>query len=166
MAIKDRTPVRRAASKDIARLRERLQQGQLAPHAYMTLLGLRSLDTVGLVDRIQAGLSYAALERFQRNISLSNAELGRLLQIPLRTLSRRKEEGRLQPDESDRLVRSARLFVRTLELFEGNAEEARTWLGSSNRALGGVVPLELAPTEVGAREIEDLIDRLEHGVVS
>jgi RES domain-containing protein len=35
-----------------------------------------------------------------------------------------------------------------------------------NPALDGVVPLELAATDLGVREIHDLIDRLEHGVVS
>jgi uncharacterized protein (DUF2384 family) len=38
------------------------------------------------------------------------------------------------------------------------------WLRSPNRALGGESPLALSKTEVGAREVENLIGRLEHGV--
>jgi uncharacterized protein (DUF2384 family) len=32
--------------------------------------------------------------------------------------------------------------------------------------LGDVAPLEMAATETGAREVENLIGRLEHGVFS
>jgi uncharacterized protein (DUF2384 family) len=35
---------------------------------------------------------------------------------------------------------------------------------SPQRALGGAVPVDIAKTEVGAREIENIIGRLEHGV--
>ena len=32
------------------------------------------------------------------------------------------------------------------------------------RALGGAIPLDIAKTEVGAREVEQIIGRLEQGV--
>jgi len=166
MALKDRVRRSRPASKDVTKLREHLRQGKLTPHYYVGLLGLRSFDTARLVDRIQEGLAYAALERFQKNVSLSSADVSALLQIPARTLSRRKDVGRLMPDESDRLVRAARVFGKAFELFEGDLEGARAWLFTANRALGGAAPVELAATDVGTREVEDLIDRLEHGVVA
>ena len=89
-----------------------------------------------------------------------------MVQISPRTLARRKDEGRLRPDESDRLVRVARIFGRAIDLFEGNAPAARQWLGKPNTALGGASPLEMVTSEVGAREIVGLIGRLEHGVFS
>ncbi len=92
--------------------------------------------------------------------------LGELVQIAPRTLSRRKEEGRLQPDESDRLLRVSRLVGRALELFEGDLETARKWLSTPLRSLRGKAPLELVKTEVGAQEVEALIGRLEHGIIS
>lgn len=87
--------------------------------------------------------------------------LAELAQIPPRTLARRKEEGRLDPDESDRLLRASRVFGRALALFEGDVDAARTWLSAEQPALGGMAPLELATTDVGAREVENLIGRLE-----
>jgi putative toxin-antitoxin system antitoxin component (TIGR02293 family) len=66
--------------------------------------------------------------------------------------------------ESERSVRFARLYQKVIDLFEGDAVGARTWLSSPHRALAGGVPLSLAETEAGAREVEDLIGRLEHGV--
>jgi len=70
----------------------------------------------------------------------------------------------LTPHESERLLRLALVFEKTVDLFEGNADAARDWLNTSNKALAGESPLAMVETEIGAREVEDLIGRLEHGV--
>jgi putative toxin-antitoxin system antitoxin component (TIGR02293 family) len=77
---------------------------------------------------------------------------------------RRKASGRLQPDESERLLRISSVFERALELFEGDVQRARRWLSTPSKELDGTSPLDFARTEIGAREVEDLIGRLEHGV--
>ncbi len=74
--------------------------------------------------------------------------------------------GRLAPDESERLLRVSMLFEKAVDLFDGDVAEATRWLRSPQRGLGGPSPLEFARTEVGAREVENLIGRLEHGVIS
>ena len=66
-------------------------------------------------------------------------------------------------DESERVLRIGALFDRAVVVF-GDEDQARQWLKSSQRALGGRTPLEYADTEPGAREVEDLLGRLEYGV--
>jgi putative toxin-antitoxin system antitoxin component (TIGR02293 family) len=134
------------------------------PHGYASLLGLKTYETAGLHQRVKEGLSFAALERLRRAMDLPAHSIAAVLHIPLRTLQRRKDEGRLRPDESDRLVRLARLFGGAIRLFEGDGAAARAWLESPLTALGGNTPLDLAQTEPGAGEVETLIGRLEHGV--
>jgi putative toxin-antitoxin system antitoxin component (TIGR02293 family) len=162
-------PERRSASpadRDLIRFREsRSESGVGPPHAYVTLAGLRTFDTAALVRKVEEGLPFRAFEHLQRNLELSSTELGEVLGIRPRTMTRRKEQGRLQPDESDRLLRLSRLFGRALELFESDAPAARGWLRSPQPALGGAVPLKLARTGLGEREVEALIGRLEHGVL-
>ena len=51
-------------------------------------------------------------------------------------------------------------------LFEGDNAAALRWLTAPRKALEGKTPLAYARTELGAREVEDLIGRLEHGVIS
>jgi putative toxin-antitoxin system antitoxin component (TIGR02293 family) len=51
-----------------------------------------------------------------------------------------------------------------LQLFEGNLQETRSWLTTPHMALAGEAPLAFAKTGVGAREVEHLIGRLEHGI--
>ena len=149
---------------DIAEVKAQLARGTRAEYFYVALLGLRSYKPFKIYIQIRKGLSYTAFERFQRNTRLSSATIAQLIQLPPRTMARRKEAGRLQPDESDRLVRVARVFGRALELFEGDPDAARHWLSSKQRLLGNLVPLELAGTDVGALEVEHMIGRLEHGI--
>jgi putative toxin-antitoxin system antitoxin component (TIGR02293 family) len=149
---------------DVDEFRARLASGPRQGHGYAALLGLRSYEPLGLYAAVRRGLAYAALLRLQRNTGLPAAALADLVQIPPRTLARRKQGGRFDPDESDRLVRVARVFGRALELFEGDVAGARAWLTRPQGALGGLVPLELAKTDVGAHEVDVLIGRLEHGI--
>ncbi|MBC7909094.1 MAG: DUF2384 domain-containing protein [Pyrinomonadaceae bacterium] len=152
---------------DIETFRRSVSSGERGTHhAYVMLLGLEPSDTLHLIRQVEKGLPFRVVERLRRNMALTSEEFAELIQVRPRTLSRRKEEGRLQPDESDRALRASRLFGSALELFEGDAVAARTWLSSAQPALGGAVPLNVAKTELGAREVEYLIGRLEHGVFS
>jgi putative toxin-antitoxin system antitoxin component (TIGR02293 family) len=152
---------------DLSRFWEEIESGGWGSgHPYLLLLGLDPVDTPRLVEWVEEGFSFGELERLRRNMGLSREEISELVQIRPRTLDRRKREGRLHPEESDRLLRASRVFGRAIALFEGDVEGALRWLSSSQRALGGAVPLEMARTEIGAREVEGLIGRLEHGVFS
>jgi putative toxin-antitoxin system antitoxin component (TIGR02293 family) len=136
------------------------------PYDYAMLLGLKGLDWPQLISRIERGLPYSALERLQRNTGIAQDAFSRWLQIAPRTQARRKLQGRLTPEESDRLLRAARVFGRVLELFRGNRAATVRWLLSKPRALGGATPLEISRTDLGAREVETLIGRIEYGVYS
>lgn len=63
------------------------------------------------------------------------------------------------------LVRFARLMGKATRVMESESG-ARAWLTNPQFRLGGAVPLRYAETEIGAREVEDLLGRIEHGVYS
>jgi putative toxin-antitoxin system antitoxin component (TIGR02293 family) len=152
---------------DLERFRERIRSGERdSDHGYVLLLGLEPADTARLVEQVEKGFSYRELEHLQDNVGLSRSAVADLVQVKPRTLDRRKKDGRLLPEESDRLLRVSRVFGKALELFEGDTKSAREWLSAPQTALGGVVPLDMAKTDIGAREVEALAGRLEHGVFS
>ena len=155
-----------ARSPDIEARREVIRAGRVGSYGYVSLLGLHPLDPIKIFKRVEKGLAFQALERFQKNTGLSTSELADVIVIKMRTLHRRKEQGRLEPEESDRLMRVSRIFGMALELFEGNTDAARHWLFTRQRALGGERPIIFAKTDLGAREVDALIDRLEHGVLT
>jgi len=128
--------------------------------------GMKSNSVVGMVKALERGLPCQALERFRKESGLPTAIISKILRIPPRTWSRRKASGRLTNPESERLLRLVGIYEKAVDLFEGDANLARTWLSSPNRALSRLAPLTLAETELGARAVEDLIGRLEYGVYS
>lgn len=142
----------------------RIRRADDSGPTYAELLGLRDTAPLQVAERVRAGLGYGAFEHFRRHGAFDAVELAGLVNIPLRTLARRRAAGRLEPDESDRLVRLARVFAQAVSLFEGDAAEARRWLATPLPVLGGEAPLRAATTDPGAREVEALIGRLEHGI--
>lgn len=118
-----------------------------------------------MVDVIREGLPAERFGALRDALGVSTRELLDLIGITKSTLSRRRRRGHFDPDESDRILRVARLFTHAVRALDGR-ENARKWLREPARALGGERPLAFADTEPGAREVERLLLRLEHGVFS
>ena len=133
---------------------------------YGRSLGLRVKNRDRFIAEIQKGLKVSTFGHFSKQVDLQERELAQFAIISTRTLARRKEEGRLSADESDRLVRLSMLFDEAVDLFEGNRSLASKWFRSPKKALGGLSPIEYANTEPGTQEVRDLIGRIEHGVFS
>ena len=97
---------------------------------------------------------------------MGHSVLSRKLGIPQRTLTRRlSHRSRLTAAESDRTVRLARVYASAVELI-GDQEKAVEWLRTPNRALGGERPFDQLDTDLGAREVEDVLGRIAYGVYS
>jgi putative toxin-antitoxin system antitoxin component (TIGR02293 family) len=62
-------------------------------------------------------------------------------------------------------MRFARLLGKAVEVM-GNEEAGREWLTTPAFGLGGAIPLDYAETEAGAREVENLLGRIEYGEYS
>ncbi len=129
-------------------------------------LGLTASNTAELIQQVERGFSFKALHALESNSGISGSMLASIAGIPQRTLARRKVAGRLTPDESERLLRLSTVFEKAVELFEGDIAAAVRWLTTPKRTFGNASPLIYSRTELGAREVENVIGRLEHGVFS
>ena len=116
-----------------------------------------------LVRLVQKGVAFAELENLRADLGLPLEQLAGKLGMARATLHRRKVSGRLGPDESDKVLRFARL-AHQAERVLGGREEARQWLSFPQHGLGGAIPLDYARTEIGAREVENLLGAIEYGV--
>jgi putative toxin-antitoxin system antitoxin component (TIGR02293 family) len=129
-------------------------------------LGLEVETLPELIRRVDRGFGYRALESMAARSGIVVAELAATVGIPERTLARRKVSGRLTPEESERLLRISMVFESALELFEGDRAAAVKWLHTPRTVFDGQTPMAYSRTELGAREVDNLIGRLEHGVFS
>lgn len=129
-------------------------------------LGLAAATSGDLIRQVGRGFSFRAMHALETRSGIPLTQIAEIIGTPPRTLARRKAAGRLSADESEKLLRLSAVFENALELFDGDRSEALTWLASPKRELDNQTPLDYARTEVGAREVENLIGRLEYGVFS
>lgn len=137
----------------------------------VSLLGGRKVfpqkvkDSAGLKEALRSGFPYAAFEAILDALELRSQDLADLMGVASRTLARRKAGNLLTPIESDRLYRVARTTFLAAEVL-GSLDKARTWLLKGNQALGGEKPVSLLDTEIGERQVENLLNRINYGILS
>ena len=126
----------------------------------------RAQDSFEMADRIARGLPRRALDRLKAEMDLTDADVATALGISAKTISRLRKRRTRALDEltSDRLYRVARIFSFAEQVL-GNRAAAARWLRRPQMGLGMRVPLDLMRSEPGAREVEDLLGRIEYSVL-
>lgn len=129
-------------------------------------LGRQVRTLKDLANIVRKGLPADALAALGEKLELNQATLSGKVGIPTRTLTRRfSRHARLTAAESDRAVRMARVYTTAVEML-GDPEKAAGWLRTPNRALGGELPIDQLDTDLGSREVENLLGRIAYGVYS
>ncbi|MFT6915322.1 MAG: putative toxin-antitoxin system antitoxin component (TIGR02293 family) [Motiliproteus sp.] len=131
-----------------------------------TVTGVASGNRATMLRNIRQGLPFNVIEALEQAYAAPRKELAEVLSITVSTLSRRKKEGRLHADESDRVARLARIKDTTVAMMQGDDDAAIKWLHTPLEILGNEAPMVHASTEMGSRDVEDLIGRIRHGVFS
>jgi putative toxin-antitoxin system antitoxin component (TIGR02293 family) len=130
------------------------------------VLGKAVRNADDLADLVRKGLPATSLVALAEKLDVGQTVLSQKLGIPQRTLTRRlSHRSRLTAAESDRTVRLARVYASAVEMI-GDSEKAVEWLRTPNRALDGERPLNQLDTDVGTREVEDVLGRIAYGVYS
>lgn len=124
---------------------------------------LRAPEAAYVISKVRDGLPFDEFHALQEMLGVTEEKLGALLGMSRATLHRRKKTGHLDRSESDRLVRYARI-LNCVTAFYQSHEAAAKWLSSPAFAFNGETPLDYADTEIGAREVEALVWRIENGV--
>jgi len=126
-------------------------------------LGRRIRTTDDLRSAVEEGLPVAALIRVVAHMAGSDIAAAGLKYriVPKATLHRRR--GRLNLEESERLERLARITALAEQVWEEEAL-AHEFLRSAQPQLGGHAPLDLVRTDLGARQVEELLMKLEYGL--
>lgn len=124
---------------------------------------VHSLDD--LRDLCRKGLPFPSLLSLSTFTRVDPVKMGQILMISARTMARRRRERRLTAQESDRLIRLARICARAIEVF-GNTDKAAGWLNEPNRLLNNRMPIDVLDTDPGAHAVETILGRIEYGVFS
>jgi putative toxin-antitoxin system antitoxin component (TIGR02293 family) len=133
--------------------------------------GTRRTPAPGVVDRIsQENVPAAPSVRLTPDALGSLASHGfseeeiTTLVVPKRTLARRRAAREpLTVEETDKAFRLDRVAAQAERTF-GDAAKAQRWLRKPKRELNGCSPLDFLASESGARLVEDMLTRIEHGM--
>jgi putative toxin-antitoxin system antitoxin component (TIGR02293 family) len=113
---------------------------------------------------IRRGLPVGAVEFMLDSGRLTLAELDQVV-LPRKTLANRRKLGTLTAEQSDRLVRLARVIAAAEATF-GSREKAGIWLRRPTTALADERPLHLLDTDEGVRTVMTLLGRIDHGLAA
>jgi putative toxin-antitoxin system antitoxin component (TIGR02293 family) len=127
------------------------------------ILGCRLESLAALNDAVASGLPKATLRQTASRIFAGKMEQKQLMNriVPEATFKRRRD--RLSATESERTERIARV-VANAEYVWGNRDDARRFLTTPHPALRGRTPLNTGMTELGARQVEEILGKIFHGL--
>lgn len=133
---------------------------------YISITDLLFSNNLRLAKIVRAGLPARTLKSLAIALKIDLEDLARVIGAPVRTIGRRIAAGaKLTSAESDHVIRLCRIYAKACDVFE-DKREAAAWLAEHLDALAGETPLQASDTEAGAREVELVLGRIEHGVVS
>lgn len=142
----------------------RYEDEPLRQSVWEAALGLGRASELARMEEARNGLPATSFRRFVAAAGITGEELAKTIHLSLRTVQRRAEEGeRLGQVPSERLVRLADLYSLAADVI-GDDSAARRWMQTPREIFGNRTPLEMAGSELGARQVEDLLLRVEHGV--
>ncbi len=135
----------------------------IEPYRIGKILGQPVSSLLELNDAVEKGLPKSALRNVVRHVFPEPAEQRAAMHriVPEASYKRRRE--RLSPLESERTERAARV-VAMAEWVWDNAEQARRFLRTPHAEMAGRTPLEAALTELGARQAEEVMNRILYGL--
>ena len=126
------------------------------------ILGQQVHSLSDLNRLVMRGLPKSSLRFAAERVARNSAEARDLVYrvVPESTYKRRK---RLSPAESERSERLARTIA-LAEFTWGDNVAAHHWMNESNPHLDGITPLKAAETEIGARQVEEILFRVVYGL--
>lgn len=133
--------------------------------ARLTLQQLADLPDGAAIEAVKRGLPAPLARQLSDRLELSLDALAPPLQLTLRTLHRRIQQGTFAQGESERLLALVRVFFQAAEVL-GTEAKASHWLKGRIRALSGKTPLECMETWLGIRQVEGILWRIRDGVYS
>lgn len=128
----------------------------------VAILGKRISSIEELEQTVSNGIPKRALRRTAERIYSSAGAVRDVMFriVPEATFKRRT---RLSASEGARTERLARVIA-VAEYAWDDREAAREWLTKPHAELAGRTPIEAAMSELGARQVEEVLERLLYGL--
>jgi putative toxin-antitoxin system antitoxin component (TIGR02293 family) len=118
-----------------------------------------------MIARSRQGVPRVEVDQVAELVGLTDKEMAPILNMSERNMHRLKDEDRLARDSSERLLLLTNLLRHALDVFDGDAETVASWLRTPIRELAQQAPIQLLDTTTGFGLVDDVLGRIEHGIV-
>ena len=122
---------------------------------------VRSLDDLRVT--VAGGLPKLALTACAKRLAADPKEQRAFIHAVVPEATYKRRRGAMKPSESERTERLARVIA-TAEYVWGNRDDARRFLLSPHPRFEGKRPVDIAWSEIGARQLEELLWQIHHGL--
>lgn len=129
-----------------------------------TILGVEIENDSSLEKIVDRGLPYQTLEMLIGQIFPSDRSKYYDV-IPASNWHRRKKTGYLNTEESQKIERIARIFAYAIEIW-GKEAKARYFMQKPHPMLEDRSPFQASLTELGAKRVEDILNRIRFGIAA
>lgn len=127
-------------------------------------LGRRVVRMAELEEIVRDGMPKVALDKLIENLTEAGfKESGSPLRYKIVPRATYQRNDRLKLQAGETTERLARLYALLQSIFADN-EAAVRFLTSKHPELDGRTPFEVALTEIGGRQVEEIIERGRHGL--
>ena len=116
------------------------------------------------VRDIRSGYSTGRIDTIKKVLNLDSETVARISGINIRTIARRRKEGSLRPDESDRVYRISRVLDLAQSVFGEKPEPLQNWFKTPKPALNGETPVNLLDTDPGLHQVRRLLNQIAYGI--
>lgn len=118
-----------------------------------------------VIDKSRQGMLRSEADQVAGLAALTDIELARILNMSVRNLHRLKPDNKLARDASERLLLLTNLLRHGLDVFDEDVETLAGWLRAPIRELNSQSPIYLLDTTTGFGLVDDVLGRIEHGIV-
>ena len=126
------------------------------------ITGVSHRSEFDLAEIVEQGLPVESLNRLKEH-GVTFTELSEIVIAP-RTLKHRKARGEdLSHEETDRVIRVARVITLANDVF-GNNDKALKWLRTPADRIDGRTPFSMLRTDAGGRWVESRLWQIDEGV--
>jgi putative toxin-antitoxin system antitoxin component (TIGR02293 family) len=129
-----------------------------------TILGTEIENDSSLEKIVEQGLPYQTLEKLIAHIFPTDKSKYYDI-IPASNWNRRKKTGYLNAEESQKIERIARVFAYAVEIWASEAK-ARYFMQKPHPMLEDRTPFQASLTELGAKQVEEILNRIRFGIVA
>lgn len=143
----------------------KVSAANLSPSQFIVFMNEEPTTGEALIHRVRSGYPAALVKQAAAFFNVPEKRLLQVIGVPVSTAHRYQIQNHpLDPAASERIHRMAILTRETIEIL-GDKNLARDWLLRPNLALGGVAPLDLLDTEMGANAVRRVLTSIAEGGV-